>query len=356
MKIIITSILLAVIFITACEKEEVPVAPNAENASVQTKAANKTLTVTTTSVNVSSAYSVYANGSVSVSGGNNNMVSKRGFCWNASGNPTIASDTVGAGSGLGNFGAVIPGLSAGTAYYVKAFAINSSGSVYYGSQLSFTTLTLGMPSAGIGTVTDIDGNIYNTITLGTQVWMVENLKTTRYRDGTSITNVSDNAAWASATSGAYCDYNNDAANAVDYGRLYNLYAIKDSRNIAPAGWHLPNMSEWLTAINYLGGGGIAGGRMKEAGLVHWNAPNTGADNSSWFTALGSGFRSPVPSGSFYNFKNSAYFWSSSSNLSNPSSPTINSFIFNYNSADYTMQWGSISGGATYGYAVRCIKD
>jgi uncharacterized protein (TIGR02145 family) len=213
-----------------------------------------------------------------------------------------------------------------------------------------------MPSAGIGTVTDIDGNIYNTITLGTQVWMVENLKTTRYRDGTSITNVSDNAAWASATSGAYCDYNNDAANAVDYGRLYNLYAIKDSRNIAPAGWHLPNMSEWLTAINYLGGGGIAGGRMKEAGLVHWNAPNTGADNSSWFTALGSGFRSPVPSGSFYNFKNSAYFWSSSSNLSNPSSPTINSFIFNYNSADYTMQWGSISGGATYGYAVRCIKD
>lgn len=354
MKKIIAS-LFVMILITACKKTELPTQQAEEfaTASADKKGGGSTtgLTVTTTSVNVGSTTSATANGNVS--GGN---ISERGFCYNTSTGPTINNDTARAGSGAGNFQRLLTGLSSGTTYYVKAYAIKS-GTVYYGNELSFTTLTLGMPSPGIGTVTDFDGNVYNTVTLGTQIWMVENLKTTRYRDGSLVPNVTDNSAWTNATSGAYCDYDNNPANSIEYGRLYNLYAIKDSRNLAPAGWHLPNIGEWLTLMNYLGGGGIAGGRMKEAGFTHWDSPNMGADNSSLFTALGSGYRVYGSTPQFYNLKRRVIWWSSSSSYSgSPSFPFINAIILDYNNASWSMQQGSIGGGTAYGYAVRCIKD
>lgn len=349
-------IFLSVITIfVACKKTELsPQKEEQPSISVANKKGGTTtsITVTTTSIYVGSAISASANGNIGSSGGGSS-VSERGFCYSTSAGPTIANDTARAGSGSGGFQQLLEGLSAGTTYYVRAYAIKSN-TVYYGNELSFTTLTLGLPGPGIGVVYDIDGNAYNTITYGTRVWMVENLKTSHFRDGSAIPNVTDNAPWdafATTTTPAYCDYNNNPANSTVYGRLYNLFAMKDSRGIAPTGWHVPNYNEWITLFNYLGGGGIAAGRMKEAGFTHWLSPNTGADNSSGFTALGSGDRA-WGNGEFHNLQTRTSLWSSSSN----SSGYLDVIYLNYNSASYSMTSGSIGGGQNFGFAIRCIKD
>ena len=171
------------------------------------------------------------------------------------------------------------------------------------------------PDLTYGTMTDQDDNVYKTITIGTQTWMAENLRTTKYRDGSSIPNVTDNTAWTNKTTGAYCNYNNtkSADTIATYGRLYNWYAATDSRNIAPTGWHLPTETEWRTLIYYLGGFSVAGGKMKETGTTHWKTPNTGATNESGFTALPTGFRDylgTTPIGKFLSMGYDTYYWSS----------------------------------------------
>ena len=358
----ILSSLLIIILITACKKTELPIQPQQEIATTTDgNNLNKNLTVTTLPVSPGSAIAVTVSGNVSLNGGGNSLV-EFGFCYSTSPDPTIADDTlhvfpfwVNNNPIAASFSGTITGLTAGTTYYAKAYGMKNSGDVYYGNEITFTTLTLGLPGAGVGTVTDIDGNVYNTITLGTQVWMVENLKTTHYRDGTPINNISDNTSWANATTGAYCDNDNNPVNGMEYGRLYNLFAMKDTRQIAPAGWHVPTMIEWFTLLNYLGGTGVAGGRMKETGFSHWLTPNTGADNSSGFTALGGGNRNPF--GTFVTLKTRAVFWSSSSNYT-PGSNAAN--IYNVhllaNSASYTFQFGSIGSGEKYGFSIRCVKD
>jgi len=135
------------------------------------------------------------------------------------------------------------------------------------------------------TETDYDGNVYHTVTIGTQIWMVENLKTTHYRNGDPIPNVPDNTQWSNLTTSAYCNYNNDANNAKTYGLLYNWYAAINSLNICPVGWHVPSANEWKKLETYMGGVGVAGGKMKEAGTTHWISPNTKAGNSSGFSGL-----------------------------------------------------------------------
>ena len=117
----------------------------------------------------------------------------------------------------------------------------------------------GVGPSEIGTVTDIDGNLYYTVKIGEQWWMLENLRVTHYRNGDAIPNVTDDAEWEGLSTGAYCDYDNDPANVATYGRLYNWYAVGDSRNIAPAGWHVPSDDEWQTLVDYLGGSSVAGG-------------------------------------------------------------------------------------------------
>ena len=140
------------------------------------------------------------------------------------------------------------------------------------------------------TVKDIDGNVYQTVTIGKQVWMVENLKTTRYNDGTSIPNVTDNTVWAGLTTPAYCWYNNDKAGNINtYGALYNWFAIHTGK-LCPIGWHIPTNTEWEELTTYLGPDNIPG-KLKEAGTTHWAIPNTGATNESGFTALPGGQRS-----------------------------------------------------------------
>jgi uncharacterized protein (TIGR02145 family) len=138
-------------------------------------------------------------------------------------------------------------------------------------------------------VTDVDGNVYRTITIGTQTWMVEDLKTTRYRNGDFIgTTNPDTLDISSEIAPKYqWAYNGDERNVVIYSRLYTWYAATDKRNIAPVGWHLPTNAEWDTLTNYLGGKIAAQAKLKEAGTKHWNSPNDGT-NESGFTALPGG--------------------------------------------------------------------
>jgi len=205
------------------------------------------------------------------------------------------------------------------------------------------------PTLTYGTMTDQDGNTYKTITIGTQTWMAENLHVTKYRNGDPIPNVTDNAAWVALTTGAYCTYENTTNNEeiATYGRLYNYYAATDSRNIAPAGWHLPSDEEWTTLTTYLGGESVAGGKMKEAGTTHWTNPNTSATNESGLTALPSGHRSNYD-GTFYRLELNGLWWSSTAN------GATNAWYRDiyYKTAD-CYRYGNDEHS---GFAVRLIKD
>jgi uncharacterized protein (TIGR02145 family) len=156
------------------------------------------------------------------------------------------------------------------------------------------------------TVTDIDGNVYKTVKIGDQWWMAENLKVTHYQNGDSIPNYI--GIWYTLTTGVYCSYNFDTNNAVIYGYLYNWYAVNDSRQIAPKGWHIPSDHEWQILVDYLGGDAVAGDKMKETGATHWLNPNDGVTNESGFSALPGGFRNNL--GDFWDLGTHANFWSS----------------------------------------------
>jgi uncharacterized protein (TIGR02145 family) len=204
------------------------------------------------------------------------------------------------------------------------------------------------PNCGpeIGTVTDIDGNIYHTIKIGEQWWMVENLKVTHYRNGDPIPNVTNGVTWAGLTTGAYCEYNNDINNVATYGRLYNWYAVNDGRNIAPSGWHVPSDAEYQALVDYLGGNEVAGGKMKETGTTHWQSPNTGATNESGFTGLPGGYRSY--NGSYHNIVIHGYFWSSTE---------LSFSAAWYRNLGYDMSGISrYDGNKPYGFSVRCVRD
>ncbi|HRZ42029.1 MAG TPA: FISUMP domain-containing protein [Bacteroidales bacterium] len=142
------------------------------------------------------------------------------------------------------------------------------------------------------TVTDFDGHLYHAVTIGTQTWLVENLRTTHFRNGTPIPQVQDSMNWAASSNApARCYYQNDsAANDSVYGALYNWKTMNDTNGLCPLGWHVSTHPDWTTLENYLGGGSVAGGKLKEAGIAHWTTPNTGADNSSGFTGLPGGMR------------------------------------------------------------------
>ncbi len=204
------------------------------------------------------------------------------------------------------------------------------------------------PSLTYGTMADQDGNMYKTITIGTQVWMAENLRTTKYRNGETIQNVTDNTQWLGLTSGAYCWFNNSDADKATYGALYNWYAAADSRSIAPSGWHIPSNNEWLTLLDYLGGENIAGGKMKETGSSHWTNPNNAATNQSGFTALGVGERDGIDRDFQYRFM-CCRFWSLTQY--DDSNAWFNA-VFNYatycNHSNYLPK--------KFGVSVRCIKD
>ena len=200
----------------------------------------------------------------------------------------------------------------------------------------------------IYTVTDIDGNVYQAVYIGDKLWMTENLKVTHYQNGEAISYITNNVGWATATSGAYCVYDNNQTNAETYGYLYNGYAVEDSRNIAPEGWHVPQDWEWQVSVNYLGGDLVAGGKLKEVGTEHWQSPNTGATNESGFTGLPGGERWPV-SGDFHSITYIGGFWTSSTSISED---LLWTWYLGYNYSDAYR----IDSGKWSGYSVRCVKD
>ncbi|MFC1481829.1 fibrobacter succinogenes major paralogous domain-containing protein [Candidatus Neomarinimicrobiota bacterium] len=206
-------------------------------------------------------------------------------------------------------------------------------------------VTFDSTTATGNTVTDIDGNVYGTVTIGSQVWMTEDLKTTRFSDGDQIPNVTDDAGWEGLRTPGYCWYDNDISNKADYGGLYNWYTVNTGR-LAPTGWHVPTKAEWTTLVNYLGGEDIAGGKLKEAGTEHWWSPNRGATNESGFTALPGGYR--VPEGTFYAI-GLAGIWLTSSELDGANAWCTH--------LDYDYAWEmDIGCRKPQGVSVRCIKD
>ena len=273
-----------------------------------------------------------------ITGDGGAAVIARGVCWGTNQTPTIADNKTANGTGTGSFTSIITGLTANTTYYERAFATNSAGTAY-GSVVSFTTP---------GTVTDIDGNVYNTVIIGTQVWMVENLKTTKYRNGDPIQYISDSTQWnIYFNTGAYCTYRNDNSYANIYGHLYNWYAVNDNRNIAPSGWHIPSNDEWTTLTTFLGGISVAGSKLKEAGTVHWASPNTGATNETGFAALPGVYRNGYDG--MYNWiSDLLYLWSSDK----ISSSTAYCQVMEYNYAE--SSYGFFE--KIFGFSVRCLKD
>jgi len=317
---------------------------------------------TLTTTEVSSIASIYAvsGGTLTDDGGG---IDKIGICWSLSGNPTIADNsTIQYLYEPGSFTSDLTGLSANTTYYVRAYATNSSGTVY-GNQVSFTT-TAGQiifnPGLIYGTVSDIDGNVYQTIQIGTQTWMTEDLKTTRYSDGTAIQLTSGDGAWDTLTtkSKSYCYYNDNMNSTSSFGALYTWAASMNGaasstgspsgvQGVCPTGWHLPSDAEWTALTTYLGGINIAGGKMKEAGNSHWYMPNAGATNESGFTALPGGSRFGY--GLSYGNAFFSYWWSSTEYSSD------NAWIIGLST--FGEETGKYFGyEKKSGYSVRCVKN
>lgn len=189
-------------------------------------------------------------------------------------------------------------------------------------------------------------NTRSTVTICAQVWMTKNLDVTTYRNGDAIPQVTDPTAWANLTTGAWCYYNNDAANGPIYGKLYNWYAVNDVRGLAPSGYHVPSDGEWTILETCLGGPSLAGGAMKEAGLMHWISPNTGATNSSGFAGLPGGNLNGI--GTFDLIGNNGYWWSSTE-LDN--TVAWDRFLYYNNSNVYRA-----NNLKTNGFSVRCLRD
>ena len=194
-------------------------------------------------------------------------------------------------------------------------------------------------------VVDLDGNVYGTIKIGRQVWMLQNLKVTKYQNGDDIPIVTKNEKWSSLDIGAYCWYDNKIKNKDIYGALYNQIAIDDSRKLTPLGWHVPIREDWEKLIDYLGGREVAGGKLKEIGANHWESPNKKASNSSGFTALPGGRRGQ--DGVFCFMGQWGFWWSSHYFINGH-------YLLLQKESEEAPIWGNAK--KVSGYSIRCIKD
>ena len=280
-------------------------------------------------------------------------VTERGIVWSVNPKPTVNLSTkIIEGSGVGSFNTKITGLTPNTKYYVRAFASNCFG-VVYGNEIEFSTQAImGIPCPDAPTVKDIDGNTYNTVLIGTQCWMRENLRVSKYRNGEVIPTVSDSIQWSKLTNGGRCWYNNDStSNEKLYGKLYNWYVVSNNKGICPTGWHLPTDTEWSNLTNYLGGENVAGAKLKTTGTTFWQSPNDEATNLSGFSVLPGGGRNKdgIFSGSF----GSAVFWSSSESKVNEAWNRI----FDHNvSIVYRNNYYRNFSDKLSGASIRCLKD
>ena len=304
-----------IILLPACRKDQIPSFDPVE-------------------VTLISSSSVEARGNITID--DESQLLALGICFDIYPNPTISNNKI-EGVSMGNFTLALDGLLPNTTYYIRAFAETSEG-ILYGYETIFKTYS--GPIA-----TDVDGNVYNIITVGNQTWMMENLKVTHYNNGDPITNIDDVAIWNNLTSGAFCNYKNSNSYASIFGRLYNWYAVNDQRKLAPNGWHVATSHDWIELDFYLGGIN-SGGQLKETGTTHWSSPNIGATNSRGFKALpgggcfkGQGFMDSGLTGNWWTSRNTfdgfAYFMS-----------------IDYDNTLLERTFAPMSSG----FSVRCVKD
>ena len=303
-------------------------------------------TLTTTAISTIKNITAVSGGNITNNGGAD--VYARGVVWGTNPNPDISlvgTKTV-DGTGNGSFVSNITNLLPNTTYYVRAYATNASGANYsantsYGNQLTFTTQPNLLNGAGLS---DIEGNQYKSIIIYGQEWMQKNLNVSKYRNGDSIPQVTDDNQWSTITTGAWRYFANITANGITYGKLYNWYAVTDPRGLAPEGWHIPSNQEWNDLFKNLGGT-PAGGKMKETGTSHWHNPNVGATNETNFTAIPSN-----PSGQNYIYI-SATWWSKTW-YTGESGPRI----FGVDNASSSANLYPTAATNIQAISVRCIKD
>ncbi len=303
--------------------------------------------VTNNTTNIIGQNQATIGGNITSDGGT--AITARGICWNTSPSPTILSNKIQTGSGIGTFTATLTNLLNSTIYYARAFATTNTSTVY-GAEINFTTKPLSIAGGG---VTDADGNTYTTVIIADKEWMAENLRTAKYQNGDIIPNITATNSWYNTTTGALCYYNNSSGYNNSYGKLYNWFAATDARKISPVGWHVPSLGEWSTLVsNYgaLNSSVIAGGALKQAGTSQWQSPNTNATNVSNFTALPGGIRIDN-NGNFSGQGQYGYWWTADEQ--NPISGRLVSLI--YNQGIFNSSFPA-SAGKTGGLSIRCVKD
>lgn len=246
----------------------------------------------------------------------------------------------------------ITGVNFGATRGSSVVSFNAVSATSYQSW-SNNSIVVTIPNSAVSgkvsvTVSSIKSNevdfLVTSVIIGNQEWMSRNLDVSTYRNGDAIPECTDNSQWDNLTTGAWCYYSNNSDNGVIYGKLYNWFAVNDSRGLAPSGWHIPTDAEFTTLTTYLNGESVAGGKMKETGTAHWTSPNTNATNESSFTALGAGYR--------YNGYNRlgdvGAFWSSTSN--DASTAWERQLVYSSGTAS------RVANIKTIGFSVRCIKD
>ena len=318
---LLATLLLVIVLVVSCRKPE-------ETPTYITE-------LTTVPIANLSVTSITAGGTIVTEGGDE--IIRRGVCWDTIPNPVITDSHLDDGKKeSGNFVMDVSGLRPGTKYFIRAFVVVMNDTVY-GNEQTFNTK-----------IADKQGNLYNTVTIGSQVWMAENLRVTRYNNGDSILTTS--ADFFEEIDPKYqWVQNNDELNAATYGRLYTWFIVEDNRGVCPAGWHVPVMSEFDTLKAYLGGENLAGSKLKEAGTDHWNSPNTGANNESGFNALGGGY--VTIHGAFVSLGVTTYFWSSEEDTYNDNTWGMGYGLY-YNNKQFV--WGGYYRAT--GKSIRCIRD
>jgi len=256
---------------------------------------------------------------------------------NIYGNTISPTDSPFIGSSLVNTCTVLSGLSAETTYHFRIKATNELGTTY-SEDSTFSTYSL----------VDADNNYYHSVVIGTQTWMNENLKTTRFTNGDLIGTTTPSTFDITNESAPKYQWspNGNDDNKIIYGKLYTWFTVNDNRQICPSGWHVPSNTEWTTLVDFIGGESNGGSKLKETGILHWESPNADATDEYRFTALPAGYRTCY--GLFTGFKTSAYFWTSTEK------DITEAFLRSTWSEISSMSDGSI--GKCYGFSLRCIKN
>jgi uncharacterized protein (TIGR02145 family) len=311
-----------------------------------------------TTIEISNITQTSANCGGIIESNGGSTITTRGVCWSTEKNPSILDSKTYDGTDIGEYTSTISGLPVDT-IFVRAYASNSLGPGY-GDIVSFI-----IDNRSAGTIQDIDDNIYNTIAIGDQIWMNENLKVTHYQDGSPIENIISKTEWRNSSSGALCDYNNDPLNQEIYGKLYNWFALEDSRNICPTGWHIPTHQETNELELYLieNGYNYDGGTYNNA-LAKSLASGYGWQSSSDFGVPGntdypakinaSGL-TVLPGG--YRDKNGVFHYAGSSGFLWDLGGDYNDTLAWYRNIDFrSVEAERFTASKLCGMSVRCIKD